>query len=407
MADVPTLKRSLSLTLIVLYGLGTTIGAGIYVLIGKVAGAAGLYAPFSFLIASLLAALTAFSFAELAGRLPYSAGEAVYVHTGTGSRALATLVGLLVVLAGLVSSGAIVHGFVGYFHEFLTAPDWLIIVGIVFALGALAAWGITESVLAASVITLIEIGGLFFVIGGGIEEMPQAMGRLPEFFPPFEGGAWLGVFFGSVLAFYAFIGFEDMVNVAEEVKNVRHNLPLAIVLTLGITTVLYIVVAFIAVTALPPAELAEARAPLARLFERTTGASSTPISAIAILAVLNGALIQIVMAARVLYGLAAQGWLPRTLRKIHPLTRTPLLATGLVAGILMALTLWLPLTTLAEATSIVTLCIFALVNFSLFRLKRLQPPPAGVWTVWAWVPLLGGVASLGFVFFRLIGGLAD
>ena len=403
----PTLKRSLSLPLIVLYGLGTTIGAGIYVLIGKVAGAAGLYAPIAFLISSLLAALSAFSFAELAGRLPFSAGEAVYVHTATGSRRLATLVGLLVVITGLVSSGAIVHGFVGYFQEFIAAPDWLIIVGIILGLGGLAAWGIIESVTAAAVITLVEIGGLFFIIGGGIKILPEAMTHLPDFWPPFEGTAWLGIFFGSVLAFYAFIGFEDMVNVAEEVKNVRHNLPLAIVLTLGITTLLYVVIAAIAVVALPPDELAEARAPLARLFERTTGASSTPISLIAILAVLNGALIQIVMAARVLYGLAAQGWIPKALGRVHPLTRTPLRATGLIMALLMALTLWLPLVTLAEITAVVTLVIFTLVNFSLFQLKRSQPPPDGIWTVWPWVPLVGGFACLGFVLFRLIGGIAS
>ena len=398
MAVEPTLKRSLTLPMITLYGLGTTVGAGIYVLVGKVAGMAGLYAPIAFFIASLMAAFTAFSFAELAGRLPSSAGEAVYVHAGTGLRSLATLVGLLVITAGTVSSGAIVHGFVGYFHEFIAAPDWLIIVAVVLVLGAIAGWGITESVLVACLITRVEIGGLLAIIGGGFDRFPEVVARLPEFLPPIEAHAWLGILFGAVLAFYAFIGFEDMVNVAEEVKNVRRNLPLAILITLGITTLLYILVSVLAIMALPVAELAASDAPLARLFEATTGASSAPISFIAIVAVLNGALIQIIMAARVLYGLSARGWLPARLGRVHGFTRTPLFATVLVTA------LWLPLTTLAETTSVVTLTIFALVNFSLLRIKRKGPAPASIRTVPAWVPLLGFLVSAGFVLFRLTGG---
>ncbi|MGB1546957.1 MAG: APC family permease [Alphaproteobacteria bacterium] len=406
MTAEPTLKRSLTLPMITLYGLGTTIGAGIYVLVGKVAGEAGLYAPAAFIVASLMAAFTALSFAELSGRFPISAGAAIYVHAGIGLQSLATLVGLLVVTAGIVSSGAIIHGFVGYLHEFIAVPDWLIIVAIALLLGAIAGWGITESVLTAALITLVEIGGLLAIILGGYDRLPEAVTRFPEFLPPFEGAAWLGILAGAVLAFYAFIGFEDMVNVAEEVKDVRRNLPLAILLTLGVTTLLYLLVCIIAIVTLPASELATSEAPLARIFEETTGMSSTPISLIAIVAVLNGALIQIIMASRVLYGMACRGWLPVHLSRVHALTRTPLVATAFVTGVLIVLTLWLPLATLAEATSVVTLIVFTLVNVSLIRIKRREPVPADIWTAPLWVPFLGALISGGFVLFRFIVSLS-
>ena len=154
-----SLRRSLSLPLMVLYGLGTTIGAGIYVLIGSVAGNAGLYTPISFLLASLMAGFTAFSFAELTARYPKSAGEALFAYHAFGKRWLAVTVGLLMTGAVIVSSGAIVRGFTGYLQTVVTAPEWLIIVVLILILGLIAAWGIIQSVVVAALLTLIEIGG--------------------------------------------------------------------------------------------------------------------------------------------------------------------------------------------------------------------------------------------------------
>ena len=150
----PQLRRTLSLPLLTLYGLGTTIGAGIFALIGKVAGNAGLFAPLSFLVASLLAAFSALSFAELSARFPRAAGEAVYVREGLRSHRLALAVGLLVAVSGTVSAAAIVNGAVGYVHEFVGLPGVVIIIGIVLALGLAAAWGIRESVTLASLLTV-------------------------------------------------------------------------------------------------------------------------------------------------------------------------------------------------------------------------------------------------------------
>jgi len=156
----PALKRSLSLTLITLYGLGNILGAGIYVLIGKVAANAGQYAPLSFLVASILAGLTAFTYAELSSRYPLSAGEAVYMQAGFNLKLLSSTVGLLIILAGIVSAATIARGFVGYFHQFVPLSETLVIVLLVSVLGALAAWGIVESVWVAALLTLAELFGL-------------------------------------------------------------------------------------------------------------------------------------------------------------------------------------------------------------------------------------------------------
>jgi amino acid transporter len=168
-----------------------------------------------------------------------------------------------------------------------------------------------------------------------------------------------------------------------------------------VSTVLYLLVALVAVLALPPAELAQSRAPLALIYERATGSAPTLISLISIFAVVNGALIQIIMASRVLYGMSREGWLHRALGKVHARTRTPLLATAVATAIVLTLALWLPLVTLAKATSFVILIVFALVNLSLVRIKRKHPRPEGIRIYPAWIPLAGFLSATGFVLFQL------
>jgi len=398
MARKPELKRVLSLPLLVLYGLGTTIGAGIYALIGKVADVAGFHAPLSFLVASLLAGVTALSFAELSVRFPKSAGEAVYVRNGLRSDALAVAVGFMVIAVGLVSAAAVVNGFAGYFKDLVAAPRSAAIIGVIIVLGGVAAWGIGQSVAAAAAITLVEVGGLAVIIWGGHESLAALPAHVGDFLPPLELGAWTGLLAGAFLAFYAFIGFEDMVNVAEEVRDVSRNLPLAIVITFVATLVLYLLVAAISVLALPPRELAASPAPLSLLFERTTGASGSVISAVAILATINGALIQIIMASRILYGLAAQELLPPWFGQVHPKTRTPVNATAAATGIVLVLALPLGLAVLAQITSALALVIFALVNLSLWRIKeRDRHSAAANWRLPRWVPAVGFLVTVGFL----------
>jgi APA family basic amino acid/polyamine antiporter len=397
----PQLKRSISLPLLTFYGLGTILGAGIYVLIGEVVAVAGIRAPIAFGVASLLAVFTAFSYAELSARFPRSAGEAVYIMEAFHRRRLSLLMGLLVILIGLVSSATIVNGFVGYFRVFFELPPWLIIVVLVGLLGLLAAWGISESVWAATLVTLLEIGGLVYIIwvaGDSLASLPQ---RWPEFVTDGDSGLWIGILAGAFIAFYAFIGFEDMVNVAEEVKDPSRNLPTAIVLALVISSLLYMLVVLVSVLSVPVSELAGSQAPLAKVYHYITGEAPTAITLISLVAVVNGALIQIIMASRVLYGLSWQGWLPPLFSRIHPRRQTPVYATALVTVLALALALWFPLLTLAKATSLVTLLVFALVNLSLWRVKRFDRRPAGIRVVPRWVPALGFIISLVFAGYTL------
>ena len=383
--------------LVVLYGLGTTVGAGIYVLIGKVAGLSGYLTPMAFLVAAAIMALTVFSFAELSARFPESAGEAVYVYQGFRSRPLSVLVGLAVAFMGIVSSGAIIHGFIGYLGQFLDVPQHWEIVAVAALLTAVAAWGITESVAVAATATVIEVGGLMLVIGGAMTRLADAPVDWSGFFVPGDMAAWSGIFAGALLAFYAFIGFEDMVNIAEEVKDVRRSLPKAIVITLVITTLLYVVLAIAAVMVVPPQTLAASDAPLALLFERSTGMSPVAVIAIAMVAVMNGALIQIIMASRVFYGLSRQGWLPQIFGRIHPARHTPVNATLFVGLMVLAVTLLLPIVTLARITSLVMLGVFVLINLALWRIKSRDRDGTAVPCYPIWVPILGFVASIGFL----------
>ncbi len=397
MSSAPALKRGLSLWLLTFYGLGNILGAGIYVLVGKVAGSAGLYAPLSFLTASLVAGLTAFTYVELSTRFPVSAGEAVYVRKGLGYTPLSVLVGLLIILMGAVSAATISRGFVGYLQVLWSAPEGLAISALILVLGGLAIWGIREAVGIAAVITGAEIFGLLLVIWVGSDALVAPATQWQALWPPFDWVAWNGILFGAFLAFYAFIGFEDMVNVAEEVKHPGINLPRAILLALLISSLLYVAVALVAVMALPAAQLAQSDAPLALIFTAATGRSPWLLSLIGMLAVVNGALVQIIMGSRVLYGMSSQGWLPAPLAWVSARTHTPVLATLLMAGLVLLLALAFPLITLAQSTSLLVLLVFALVNLALIRLKVRDPHPAGATCIPGWVPWAGMVTCVGLL----------
>jgi amino acid transporter len=365
-----SLERSLSLLQATLYGLGVTIGAGIYVMIGAAAARSGMHAPVAFVMAAVLMALSAASFAELAGRLPVAAGEAAYAREAFQSDRLATIVGLLVIAIAIVSAAAISVGSAGYVGVFLTLPEPVLVTGVVLAMGAIAAWGIKESVIFASVMTLIEIGGLVLLILAGAAAGPELVTRLPEALPPLgTAGVVSGILGTALLAVFAFIGFEGLANIAEEVRDPQRTLPRAIFLTLAISTLLYVLVVWVSLVTASPAELSDSKAPLALVFERLTGASPRVMSLIAIVATLNGIIVQIIMSSRVLYGLARQGELPPAFGRVHRVTRTPLFATGFTTLAVLLLALLLPLHHLADLTSRITLVVFAMVNLSLVRIK--------------------------------------
>ena len=386
------LRRRLSLPLLVLYGVGITIGAGIYVLIGAVAGHAGKYAPWSFVLAAATMALTVGSYAELATRFPVSAGEAAYVRAAFHSRLASTLTGLLTIVIGVVASATVVLGAAGYIAQFTDLPQGMIVALVLAALGAVAAWGILESVLLASLFTLIEAGGLIVIIVAGLHAGLPLNGALSE--PP-PLAALAGIAYASLLAFFAFIGFEDLANVVEEAKVPHRDIPRAMVLTLIISTVLYVAVAAIAVAAVPLDTLAASRAPLSLVFRTLAGISPATISVIAIVATLNTILAQISMAARVIYGMARQGDLPGFAGRVHPKTATPLNATALIVVATLTLALFVPFERLAEGTSLATLAVFALVNLSLLRLRQQKVHTHGPHVrVPFWVPAAGFVTCL-------------
>ncbi len=247
--------------------------------------------------------------------------------------------------------------------------------------------------------TLIEIGGLLLLIAAGLWSGPELLARLPDAGPPLSNPiAAAGIAGATLLAVFAFLGFEGLVNIAEEVREPKRTLPRAIFLTLVLTTVLYVLVICVALAAVPAAELAASRAPLALVYERLTGASPRTMSLIAIVATLNGIIVQIIMSSRVLYGLATQGSLPAWLRDVNPVTHTPLNATLLTLAAVLVLALLLPLEELADITSRITLALFALINLALARIKgREAAAPTNTYVVPRWMPWAGLATCIGLL----------
>lgn len=398
MENKPELIRRLSLPLLIFYGIGTILGAGIYVLVGKVAGEAGFYTPFSFIVASLLAAFSAFSYAELAARFPRSAGEAIYIEEGFGVKPLSIAVGLMIVSVGVVSVAALAHGFAGYFNVFFEIPESVIVVSLVLFVGLVCGWGIGQSVMIASIMTIVEIIGLLIILYVGRDAFTLVPIKIPEMIPPLDTSIWAGIFMGSFIAFYAYLGFEDIVNVAEEAIKPSINIPLAIIISLIVTTLFYILISVVAVLLMSPQELALSNAPLAMLYEKTTGHSPVIITIISLISVINGALIQVIMASRVLYGMSRKKWLPEKIGEINATTHTPLIATIIIVSFVLFFALLFPLLSLAKITSFITLIIFMSINFALVKIKYSHEGYDGFMVPIA-VPLIGGFSTLLFIFY--------
>ena len=392
----PGLRRVVHLGPLVLYGVGTMVGAGIYALIGAVAGAAGPLAPLSFVVAAGIAAATAASFAELAARIPSAGGSAAYVQEAFGDERLGRLVGALFVGASVVSAGVLFGAFAGYASSLVALPRPAVLLVLAAALGLLASWGIAQSVAVIAAITVLEAGALVVIVVAGL--LP---GSSPPVAAPEAPPGLAGIASGAVLAFYAFIGFEDMVTTAEEVHDPRRTVPVALAFALAIAALLYAGTAYVAVTALAPVELAASEAPMALLFETVTPWPEEALRVIALFAIANGALVQILAATRVLYGLGELGTLPRSLARVHPRTRTPLTLTAAVVTTVLLVTLLLPLEDLARITTCLLLVVFTLVNVALLRLRRDPEAPRAPFRIPAPVPWLGAASSALFALLSL------
>lgn len=393
------LKRELGLPLLTLYGLGNILGAGIYVLVGKVAGLSGEGTVLAFLIAMFIAGLTAFSYMELSGRYPVSASVSVYLHKAFGRRWLSVLIGLAMIAGGIASAAALAQGFAGYLHDFMNVPTLLASVGILVVIGLIALKGIGESASVAAVFTLAEAAGLILVIWAGRGVVADFTLRQAFTVDPTLG--FSGVMAGAFLAFYAFIGFEDMVNVSEEAKHPRRNMPLAILLSLVASTVLYLLIVMVSIGSVPIKELASSSAPLTLVYEQNGGHFASLLSFIGMTAAINGIVVQVIMGSRILYGLSKQGWLKAELSKVNPTTKTPVTATLTIVGLMIVATLLLPLVSLASLTSLLILFIFAMVNVSLLVIKKHKPKHDGYITVHRAIPWMGFLSALGLIIYQI------
>lgn len=380
------LKRRLGPGLLTAYGVGVIVGAGIYVLIGAVVGHAGPWAPLAFLLAGLVALPSALTFAEFSTRMPEAAGAAAFVGTGFGARKLGVAVGLAMVVAAVISGAAVLRGGAGYLASLVPVQEAWLIVALGAALVLIAVAGVIESMAFAAALTAIEVAGLLLVAWAGLSAAPVAAWQAPA------EADWVGIGAAVSLCFFAFIGFDNIANMAEETREPARVLPRAILAALAVTATLYVLVAWAAVRAVEQADMSTSAQPLTLLWERATGRGGAFLSAIAVAAAANGVLAQVVMAARVLYGLGRRSaWLSR-MHRAHPRLGTPVEATLLVGATLIAAALAAPVEALAEATSAVLLVVFALVNLALIRLKARQPDAA--FRVPVLVPVTGLATAL-------------
>ncbi len=386
------LRRSLTVAPLLLYGLAIIIGAGVYVAIGSVIDRAGAAAPLSFLLAGVAATMTGLCYAELASRFPEASGAAAYVKQGFGSDRAAQVTGVALTLAVAIAAASIASGAVHYLSLLIPLPPAALIVLLVATFTLLAMAGVRESVGFAAVIGAIEILGLVVAAGVGFLAAPafDIAAMLPTDFT-----AWQSVVAGAFIAFFAFIGFESLANMAEEAKDPRRTVPYSIVGAILISTLLYVVVA----AALVFAGRRGGQSPLIDLFH---GSYATLFAAVGALAIANGVLVEIMMLARLFFGMARRQQLPAVLGRVHPRTRTPIEATALAGSIVLLAALLIPFERLLALANALTLGIFVVVDLALWRIQRAQPVDDRVFVVPHWIPPAAAALAVGLIVSEVI-----
>jgi basic amino acid/polyamine antiporter, APA family len=366
------LKRAIAPRVLLFFVLGDILGTGIYALVGEVGAEVGGAIWTSLLLALLLAFFTAGSYAELVTKYPKAAGAALYVNKAFKQRGLTFMVTFAVMASGLTSAGTAARAFGGdYLAEFVTLPLVLVAIGFIVVLTLINYIGISESTRVNVVFTLIEATGLLVIIVIGIAALLGGDGEPSRAFEFKEGTAVpLAIMGGAALSFYALIGFEDSVNLAEEAKEPHRSFPRALFGGLLVASVIYLFVAFTASMLVPTSRLTDSSSPLLEVVE--LGPLSVPtrlFSAIALVAIFNTALINLIMASRLVYGMARQGILPAVFGKVGERRRTPYFAILFTAGIAISLILTAEVEALAETTVLLLLTVFILVNISVLRLR--------------------------------------
>jgi amino acid transporter len=393
-AEDGKLKRNITGPLLFLFILGDVLGAGIYALMGVLSEDVGgvLWAPL--VTALLLALLTAGSYAELVTKYPKAGGAAVFAERAYRQPVVSFLVGFCMLAAGVTSAAGLALAFAGdYLATFVDIPTIPAAIGFLALVACLNARGISESVKSNVVMTVIELSGLLIVIiavslmvGGGRGDVS----RIAQF--PDGATPALAILGGAIVAYYSFVGFETSANVVEEIRNPSKVYPTALFGALITAGVLYALVGIASATALAPDELSKSSGPLLSVVAASgVGVPDWLFSAVALVAVANGALLTMIMASRLTYGMAEHGLLPAVLGKVLPERRTPWVAIVATTAVAMLLTLVGDLSTLAETVVLLLLFVFISTNLAVLVLRR-DTVEHQHFRVWTAVPVLG-VAS--------------
>jgi amino acid transporter len=390
----PELRRVMGPGLLLLFIVGDILGTGVYALTGDVAGEVGGAAWVPFLVAFAVATVTAMSYLELVTKYPQAAGAALYTHKAFGLHFLTFLVAFTVMASGITSASTASRAFAANFavtFDFADSAGRVTIIALVFMLvvAAVNFRGVGESVKANVVLTVVELSGLLLVILVGFYAFVGSdttdFSRVVAFDTSADKNAFTAVTAATALAFFAMVGFEDSVNMAEETRDPVRNFPKVMLTGLGITGLIYVLVSICAVAVVPVGELQASDTPLLEVVR--AGAPGLPMEdifpIITMFAVANSALINMLMASRLLYGMAKQAVLPRSFGRVHPGRRTPwvaiifttLLAVGLITG--LGYVSEDAILTLGGTTSLLLLAVFTVVNIAVLVLRRDDSPGPG------------------------------
>lgn len=363
------LKRHMGLFHLTMYGVGLILGAGIYVLIGEATAFAGNSVWISFLFGIIIAMFAGLSYAELTALFPKAAAEYTFVKHAFKNNFIAFIIGWLTAITSMITAATVSLGFGGYLAQFVNLPITVSAVLLIGILSLANFIGIKESTWANTIFAIVTAGGLVLMIFLGMTyETTESI----DYFEMPNGT--IGIVLAFVLIFFAFIGFEDMANVAEEVKKPKKTIPRAIILSIIITGIVYILVSLAVVRVINWEELGQSAAPLAAIAEKSLGVrGSIALSAIALFATASTVLITLVAGSRILYGMARNKSLPLLLGKIHSKTKTPWIA---VIGILItsiAFTLIGDIVIVANITVFAVVITFAMINLSVIVLRYTEP----------------------------------
>jgi APA family basic amino acid/polyamine antiporter len=367
------LERVISRRMLIFFVIGDVLGAGIYALVGEVGAKTGGAIWAAFLLALLLALFTAFAYAELVTKYPRAAGAALYVNRAFGRPFFTFMVAFAVVASGLASAATIARAFGGdYLSAFVSLPVAATGIAFIIAISLINLRGIRESMRFNFVLTTIEVAGLLLVIVIGAAALGDGLGD-PGRALEFRDGSsvMVALLGGAGLAFFALLGFEDSVNLAEETRRPRVDFPWALFGGLIVAGVIYLLVTVIASMVVPTGTLASSDGPLLEV--TSAGPLAVPdrvFSLIALFALANGALINLIMASRLLYGMAGEGIIPKALGRVHPSRHTPWVAIAVTAGATVVLLLTGEIGELADTTVLLLLIVFASVNVSVLVLRK-------------------------------------